>query len=178
MRLVYRILTKEKHSFIAGFLFCLVLTTFAGTVFGFYLLKNGITITIDSEEIATTVQKEVEKQAVATIPQMISQIKKTVPQAVSSEMQNKIGSASINISTFTIVLPDATVKEFEKYLQMIVTNALDRLLSSVSTLKLSNEIGKEAYHICKETLKNKFDGKVFKIKVFSFIELPINLKVL
>lgn len=154
-----------------GILVCMIFD-----IIGIYmLLEKGITICIDTSEVAMTVQKEVEKNLRTELPDIVEETKKDIPIIVKKELKGKLGDTKIEVGKIKLTLPKSFSEHLESELQSFTIRTLNNMIDHMDTGQLAQEISRQSYRMVKETLRRELNGKTFIIAPSKWIRMPITV---
>jgi len=163
------------RSFWAGF-FCAVLMLCATLAGAFYLLSSqGVTVYLDSEEVARLVRDQVILQARQDLPQLIAGAKAQIPAIVEEEMREQLNSDRMEIAGFVFRVPDELMAQLKKNMQDNVENATAEILDGIDTDEVALQFGEDVYHMVRETMQGELHGQSFEIMAFD--RLPVLVRV-
>ncbi len=154
-----------------GILVCVIFN-----IIGIYmLLEKGITICVDTTEVAMTVRKEVEKNLRTELPDIVQDTKKQIPIIVNKELKGKLGDTKLEVGKIKLTLPKSFSERLERELQNYTIRTLDKMIDNMDTGQLAQEISRESYRMVKETLRRELNGKTFMIALSKWIRMPITV---
>ena len=122
----------------------------AGAVF--YFTNRGLVVSLEIEELADYIGKQIESQAARELPRVVAGVKAQVPALVKNQMQRGNLTAEIKISDISIVLPSSALAQLDGYLQETVEKTLYRLLEGMELGALANDLGQQAQEMVRVSL--------------------------
>jgi hypothetical protein len=140
------------------------------------LASRGVSIQLDSEELALHIREQVEIQAKASLPKMIAGAKAEIPRIVREEMQDQL-SDRMEIAGFVFTMPAELMNQLESNLQKNVENATGRILDGIDTKTLALQFGQDAYRMVRQTLQEELHGQTFMVFLFDRIPVPVHVTV-
>ena len=153
-------------AFLAFILLC-VLTIAAATA-------RGLTVELDSEEMALMIQEQVVVQAKRELPKMITGAKSEIPRIVEEEMKDQL-SDRMEIAGFVFTMPDELMQQLKRNMQKNVENATGLILDGIDTQILAQDFGDDVYNLVKQTMQEELHGQTFR--VFLFERIPVMVRV-
>jgi hypothetical protein len=142
----------------------------------FYLLSSqGVTVYLDSEEVARLVRDQVILQARQDLPQLIAGAKAQIPAIVEEEMREQLNSDRMEIAGFVFRVPDELMAQLKKNMQDNVENATAEILDGIDTDEVALQFGEDVYHMVRETMQGELHGQSFEIMAFD--RLPVLVRV-
>jgi hypothetical protein len=165
----------DRRYFFAGFLSALLLLSavLAGALFLF--TSQGVTVYLDSEEVARLVRNQVIAQARIDLPKLIDGAKAEIPSIVEEEMRDQLTSDRMEIAGFVFTVPDELMSQLKKNMQDNVENATAEILDGIDTDEVAEQFGEDVYRMVRETMQGELHGKSFEIMAFD--RLPVLVRV-
>jgi F0F1-type ATP synthase membrane subunit b/b' len=167
----------EPRSFCAGvaFAFLLLLIT-AGAALA-YVSSQGVTVVLDSEQMAELVSESIAEQAKEDLPKIIAGAKSEIPGIVDKEMRDQLSSDRMEIAGFVFRMPEELTEQLRKNMQKNVEKATGQILDGIDTTMLADEFGRNAYSMVRDSMQNEFDGQTFRVMLFNRIPLAVRISM-
>ena len=166
----------DRKSFFYGFtggVFFLLLLFSAAL---FFVSSEGLTVKLDSEQMALMIQQQVAEQAKKELPQVVDEAKEEIPRIVQEEMQNQI-SDRMEIAGFVFRMPEELMNQLELNMQKNVENATALILDGINTEKIAENFGANVYDLVKKTLQQEIHGQSFRVLVFDRVPVTVNVYI-
>ncbi len=168
----------KLHLFVVGTLFGIIISFLFLMLGGWWWLANrGVTVYLDSNDIASVVEKQVIHYASRDLPLMIDYAKAKVPGIIKSELRGQVITDKIEIAGFVFSVPPELVLQVEKHLQNNVKIIVFSLLEGIDTELLSQEIGVNAAQIVKEEIRDSLHEEKVYIPIAGTLSLPVKFYV-
>ena len=168
---------KRIRLFIWGTLFGITLSVLFLSLGSWWVLRNGVVVHLDSQDIADTVGVQVTNYARRDLPKMIDAAKAEIPSIVKKEMEGQLSERRLEIAGFAFTLPDEFMLQLETYFQENVENSVYKLLDGLDTKQLSDDIGQTASLLVAEQMHQQLHNETFMIPVLGPFELPVTVVV-
>ena len=166
----------ESRSFLLGAGSALVLFVLLLVFAAAMLTSRGVSIQLDSEDLALLIREQVESQAKAALPRMIAGAKAEIPRIVQEQMQDQL-SDRMEIAGFVFTMPAELLHLLERNLQKNVENATGRILDGIDTETLAAQFAQDAYRMVRQTLQEELHGQKFMVFLFDRIPVPVHVIV-
>ena len=163
----------DRFSFVIGFICAGLLFFSALTLSAGYLATQGVTVYLDSDEVARVVREQIIVQAELDLPRLIAGAKAEIPEIVEKEMQGQLTSDKMEIAGFVFRRPDELMEQLKSNIQLNVENAAGQILDGIDTQIMAEQFDDDVYHMVKETMHDELDGRSFQIIVFGSIPIRI-----
>ncbi|MDW7650611.1 MAG: hypothetical protein SCK29_00345 [Bacillota bacterium] len=165
----------HRPSFIAGalFSFLFMLLLFAAAVS--YFAVQGVTVSLNSDDMALLVRDRISQQARADLPQMIAGAKAEIPEIVAREMEGQLKSDRMEIAGFVFRMPEELTAQLQKNIQSNVENATGKILDGIDTATLAEKFGEDAYQMVKHSMQDEFNNQSFQVLLFN--RIPLNVRI-
>ncbi len=174
--MVRKMVPKNRiQTFIWGTLCGVTLSVLLLSLGGWWVIRNGVTVYLDSNDIAATVGAQVTSYARNDLPKMIDAAKAEIPSIVKNEMDGQLSERKMEIAGFAFSMPDELVLQLESYFQSNVEKSVYRLLDGLDTSQLSKDIGKTASLLVAEQMREQLHGETFSIPIMGPFELPVTV---
>lgn len=165
----------KRGTFLQGTLFGMALLLGLLFLLGVYLLRNGVQVYLDSQDVSHSVGAQVTWYAERDLPRMIDGAKAEIPEIVRREMQGQWGSTRMEIAGFVFNLPDELMEQLDGFMRENVENSVYQLLDGIDTGELAREIGETAALLVEEQMQEVLHGQTFYIKVLGPLDLPVTV---
>ncbi|MBS4030613.1 MAG: hypothetical protein KGZ63_04205 [Clostridiales bacterium] len=171
---------KRIHgfSFGVGFLYAFLLMFSVLAMSAGYLTAKGVTVYLDSGEVARMVREQIVAQAQLDLPKLIAGAKSEIPRIVEEEMQDQLTSDRMEIAGFVFRVPDELMEQLKGNIQTNVENATGQILDGIDTQIVAEQFGEDVYRMVQETMHSELDGRSFEIMAFDRIPVNIHIRVL
>lgn len=164
--------------FVVGALCGIIISCLSLTLGGWWWLVNrGVTVYLDSNDIAAVVENQIIHYATRDLPLMIDSARAKVPGIIKSELQGQVTAGKIEIAGFVFSVPPELVIQLEEHLQNNVKLIVLSLLDGIDTELLSQEIGGNAANIVKEEMRVSLHEQKVYIPIMGSLNLPIKIYV-
>lgn len=167
----------EPRSFCAGVAFALLMLLITTGAALAYVSSQGITVVLDSEQMAELVRESIAKQAKEDLPKIIAGAKSEIPGIVDKEMRDQLLSDRMEIAGFVFRMPEELTEQLRKNMQKNVENATGQILDAIDTTMLAEEFGRNAYNMVRYSMQNEFDEQTFHVRLFNRIPLPVRISM-
>ena len=167
----------DRKSFITGFVTATIIFTvlMAGAIG--IASARGVTVRLDSEELAAMVRDQIVAQARAEMPLIIDTAKAEIPYIVEQEMQNQFKSDRMEIAGFVFQMPAELTEQLKKNMRENVERATGKILDGIETDQLAQKFGDDAYKMVLSTLEEEINGQDFQVMLFDLIPLNVNIQI-
>jgi len=181
-RLLDKFLRKQPRKgssavFWRGFGSALLLTAVLLGAGIYYLLTQGFSVFVDSEELARLVRARVVEQAKKDLPLIVENAKLQIPYIVEQEMRDQITSDRMEIAGFIFRVPDELMNQLRANMQKNVENATAEILGGINTDEVAEQFGLNVSEMVKQSLFSQLDGQVFEFKVFELLPMRVRVGV-
>jgi len=164
-------------SFLAGFASALFLflLLFGGVVL--LLTYHGVTVTLNSGEIARMVRERVVIQAREDLPRLIDTAKTKIPSIVEAQMREQLISDRMEIAGFVFRVPEELLGQLRQSIRESAEQAATKILEGVDTSALAENMGDNVYLTVQETLSQELHGKIFEVLAYGRLPLRVRLQI-
>ncbi len=143
---------KGINTFLKGFFVGILLNILLLAGMFFHLTNRGLAVSLEVEELADYIGRQIESQAAKELPRVVAGVKAQVPALVKKQMQTGKLTAEIKISDVSIVLPSSALAQLDGYLQSTVEKTLYRLLEGMELDTLAGDLGQQAQEMVRVSL--------------------------
>ncbi len=168
----------DRLSFVMGFIFASLLFFSVLSLSAGYLATQGVTVYLDSDEVARMVREQIIVQAELDLPKLIANAKAEIPEIVEKEMEGQLTSDRMEIAGFVFRVPDELMEQLKSNIQLNVESAAGQILDGIDTQVVAEQFGDDVYLMVKETMHDELDGRSFQIRVFGSIPVRIWTQVM
>lgn len=166
----------DKKSFWLGVGSALALLVIISAFALNYVTTQGVTVHLDSEELARTIELEVVSQAKQDLPKIIAEAKADIPRIVEAEMQNQF-SERMEIAGFVFSMPKELMQQLSEKMRANVENATSQILDGINTQILAEQFGDNVYTMVKQTMNGELSDKSFPVYLFDKIPVLVRVQV-
>jgi len=171
-----RLWSFDKKSFQLGISCSLIIFLCIFTLLFWGLAKYGLTIYLDSEELAKNIQEQIILFAEHEMPQIIEDVKAEIPRVVRSEMQAQL-SDRMEIAGFVFTMPVELKEQLAKNMQANVEKTIGKILDCLSEHILANGFGNNVYELIRETFTGQLQGHTVQVYILGKIPLKVRLQL-
>ena len=166
----------DKKSFWLGVTSILIIIIVIGSLALRALSEYGLTVYLNSEEIAKSIQEQVMLYAEQEIPQMIEDAKAEIPRIIESEVQAQL-SDRMEIAGFVFTMPAELVEQLTKNMQSNVAKTTGKILDGLNTHILTNQLGNNVYEMVKQAITGELQSQTLQVYFFDRIPVKVRLRV-
>lgn len=167
----------HRPSFMAGIVCTSLIFILTLAAAATYLSVEGVTLYLDSNQIAALVRDRVVEQAKTDLPNLIAEAKSEIPEIVAKEMKDQLSSDRMEIAGFVFRMPEELMTELRRRLQTNVENATAEILDGMNTSMLAEQFGNNAYDMVRDTIQGEFGGQSFNVMIFERIPLRVKIAI-
>ncbi len=167
----------DLKSFIIGFtsglIFILLFTTLA---LGF-ISQKGVVVSINSEEVASSVQRQVTQYTREQIPVYMNSAKKEIPDIVENQVKGQFTSGKLEIAGFSFSLPEEFIKSLEDMLKDNIEMGMYNIIDGIDNEELAEDLGIHAYSMVRNALEEEYKGKSFTVKPLRWFSILVTIDI-
>lgn len=142
-----------------------------------YAANRGITLYIDSEEIARAVQQQVTGFSQEQFPRYLEEARQEIPGVVEEQVRGQFTYGSLEIAGFSFALPGEFIQGLEDMLKENIQGGINEIIDGIDSKALGEEMGTQAYHMVKNALEEEYRGKSFEVWPLEWFSLLVNLEI-
>ncbi len=159
--------------FIAGLVTFLLLSS---VILGF-ISQEGVVVYINSEEVASTVEKQVTAFTNQQIPYYMGEAKEEVPGIVEKQLEGQFTTGKLEIAGVSFELPEEFVSNLEHMLKDNIEAGIYNIIDGIDNEELSRDLGAYSYKIVKKTLEEEYKGKSLTVKPFEWFSILVTIDI-
>ncbi|MCW3490860.1 hypothetical protein [Dethiobacter alkaliphilus] len=167
----------DRKSFILGFVSSAII--FIVILAGLTAMASarGVTVRLDSEDLAAMVRDRIVAQAKAEMPAIINSAKAEIPAIVEQEMENEFKSDRMEIAGFVFQMPDELMQQLRSNMRRNVEQATGKILDGIETEELAHKFGEDAYAMVLSTMEEEISGQSFQVMLFDLIPMRVRILI-
>ena len=167
----------DRKSFVWGFASAALIFLIMLSGVTAFASSRGVTVQLDSEDMATLVRDSIVAQARAEMPNIITNAKAEIPIIVEQEMESQFKSDRMEIAGFVFQMPEELTAQLKKNMRQNVESATGKILDGIETEKLAEKFGENAYAMVLSTMESEISGQSFQVLLFDIIPLKVRIQV-
>jgi hypothetical protein len=141
----------------------------------FFVLRQGVTVTVAVDELAAAGGREVAAAAAGRMKAELELVRARVPALVASEMAGRFTGVSIDIAGVNVPLPADAAAVIDDVLQDVVSAAIYDLLDTIDLDGAAAGIGAEAGRRIAEAARAGLDGLDMRVRLFGRFSVPVHI---
>lgn len=155
----------------------LLLTAGVGLLLALQTANSGFTVSVPTDQIRAVVRRQVESQAVESLPEVLAAAKRELPAQVETEVAKAFDGIGLRIGEININLPASTTKELQNRMQATVEKAVGQALDRVDIASLAAEMAAQSEGLVTATLGQELDGHKFWVRPWRWLSIPVTVQV-
>ncbi len=172
---------KKKNvnlrSLMIGFIGGVIIFLFFFTLALSYISQEGVVVYINSEEVASTVQKQVTAFTNQQIPYYMGEAKNEVPGIVEKQLEGQFTTGKLEIAGVSFKLPEEFISNLEHMLKDNIESGIYNIINNIDNEELSRDLGNYSYEIVKKTLEEEYKGKSFTVKPLEWFSIQVTIDI-
>ncbi|HZK23864.1 MAG TPA: hypothetical protein VFC74_00580 [Oscillospiraceae bacterium] len=166
----------DRKSYLFGVGSALAVVVVFSAMALYYVAAYGVTVHLDSEALARTIELEVVSQAKQELPKIITDAKAEIPHIVETEMHDQF-SERMEIAGFIFSMPEELMTQLREKMRTNVENATGQILDGINTQILAEQFGDNVYTMVKQTMSGELSAKGFPVYIFDKIPVVVRVQV-
>ncbi len=161
-----------ERGMLAGFL--LALATVA--VLGWVVLTRGVSVQLDDQALAATVQRTVRRQAQAQLPKLLADWRGRLPAQVAASLGPTLQGMYIDFAGQRISLPPQVAARIRSQIAAQLQKSLDRDLAGTDTARLADQLSTQVAAQLSSALRGHLAGHPLVFRPYPWLAVPVTVR--
>lgn len=161
--------------FLGGVATGLVVAALAGWLSLASVQRHGVTVEVDTAQVAEQVRMEVRTAARRELPGHLQSLQQTLVQRTTQEAAGRLAATKLDLGGFSVAPPPSLVTAVQNNLQEALKSGADRAMRNVNMDGLADQIGNRAFVLVQQRLNETLAGRTFTIRPVSWLAVPVRV---
>ena len=141
----------------------------------FFVLRQGVTVTVAVDELAAAGGREMAAAAAGRMKAELELVRARVPALVASEMAGRFTGVTNDIAGVNVALPADAAAAIDAVLQDVVSAAIYDVLDTIDLDAAAAGIGAEAGRRIAAAARAGLGGLDMRVKLFGRFSVPVHI---
>ncbi|HYF95551.1 MAG TPA: hypothetical protein VD969_25340 [Symbiobacteriaceae bacterium] len=137
--------------------------------------KHGVTVRVETGEIAAQVEAEVKLAVRRELPATLAAIRQELPARVAAETARKLSETTVNVGGFNIPVPDAAAQQVRSAVESAVRAGLNVAVTDADVGALADRLAGRAGGMVQEKLAEYLKGRTFPVELWKGFSIPVTV---